>query len=385
MKFKSQSKYVMTAFYAFSVIAGSMVFYLFIVNFNNILSFSKTISSIFAPFTLGLVMAYLFNFFLVMYESSLLSKFKLKKGRKRFFGMVLTYLTVILLFSLFLQFILPQLISSLTGIIGEIPNFVKDFTIYVTKVSETINLSEPIQEALLKKSDEFLKFLVEFSTSLIPMLANYSLVIMSKVWNIVLGLIISIYLLSDKERFIALTKKVNYALLPKHRADRGVELLALANDIFGKFLSGKILDSAIVGVLTFVLLLIFKIPYALLIAFIVSITNIIPFFGPFIGAIPSFFIILFVSVNQAFVFLILIIIIQQIDGNLIGPKILGDSLNINAFWILFSLLLFGRIFGFIGMVVGVPLFVFIYALAKEVLERRLSEKNLPTETDAYRK
>lgn len=383
MKFNSDSKYASIAFYSFIVISASMLFYLAIVNFSNIRSFFSSIAVIFTPITLGLIMAYLFNFFLVMYEDKLLSRYKIKKKRIRLLGLILTYLTVFILFGLFLQFILPQLISSLTGIILEIPTFVMDASQYTYNLTESLNLSDSIQSILVEKTNELISTALQFSTSLLPMLANYGLLLMSRLWNIVLGIIISVYLLADKERFVALSKKVTYSLIPQSKADKSLELLELADSIFGKFLSGKILDSAIIGVLTFVILVIFKMPYALLIAFIIGITNIIPFFGPFIGAIPAFFIILFVSVNQAFIFLILIIIIQQIDGNIIGPKILGDSLGISAFWILFSLLIGGKLFGIVGMIMGVPLFVFLYAILKEVLENRLKRKSLPIETEEY--
>ena len=162
-----------------------------------------------------------------------------------------------------------------------------------------------------------------------------------------------------------------------------MELTTRANKIFGDFLSGKILDSMIVAVLTFVILMLVKMPYAMLVSFIIGMTNIIPFFGPFIGAVPSFFIILFISPQKAILFIIIIIVIQQIDGNIIGPKILGDSLGISPFWILFSLLIFGKLLGFIGLVIGVPLFVLAYSIIKDLVESRLEKKGLPTKTKDY--
>ena len=152
---------------------------------------------------------------------------------------------------------------------------------------------------------------------------------------------------------------------------------------FGKFLVGKLLDSCIIGVLTFFILTVCKMPYTILISVIVGITNIIPFFGPFIGAIPSFIIILFVSPVKALWFLLIILIVQQIDGNIIGPKILGDSIGISAFWILFAILVAGKFLGIVGMIVGVPLFAVIYSLLKEVVEGRLKKKGLKTDTKDY--
>jgi len=153
---------------------------------------------------------------------------------------------------------------------------------------------------------------------------------------------------------------------------------------FSKFIGGKILDSAIIGILTFIILTIFKMPYVLLISVIIGVTNIIPFFGPFIGGIPSAIIILFASPIQALWFIIIIIVIQQIDGNIIGPKILGDSIGISAFWILFSLLVAAKFMGVVGMIIGVPLFAIIYSIIKEVVEDKLRKKGLPVETEEYK-
>ena len=176
---------------------------------------------------------------------------------------------------------------------------------------------------------------------------------------------------------------ITCALFSEKIANRIFELTHRTNEIFGKFLSGKIIDSAIIGVLSFVVFSIFKIPYTLLISVIIGVTNIIPFFGPFIGAIPSFIIILFVSPTKALIFLILIFIIQQIDGNIIGPKILGDSIGISAFWILFAILVAGEFMGLVGMIIGVPVFAIIYSVIKEDVEYKLKNKDLPTETKDY--
>ncbi len=209
--------------------------------------------------------------------------------------------------------------------------------------------------------------------------------ILASIWNIVLGLIVSIYLLIDKEKFFAIGKKIVFAFFTEKKANRILELTHRSNSIFGNFLSGKILDSLIIGILTFIVLTITKMPYSLLISFIIGITNIIPFFGPFIGAIPSAIIILFVSPVKALWFVLIIFIIQQIDGNIIGPKILGDSLGISAFWILFSLLVGGKLFGLIGLIVGVPLFVLVYSIIKDIVENELAKKELPIETKEYMK
>jgi len=218
---------------------------------------------------------------------------------------------------------------------------------------------------------------------LIPVIGSIVGVILASIWNIAIGLVVSVYLLFDKDRFRALGRKVVYSIFHGPRANRTLELARRADTIFGRFLSGKILDSFIIGILTYIILLIFKMPFPILISFIIGVTNIIPFFGPFIGAVPGVFIIAIVSPIQALWFIVIVILLQQFDGNILGPKILGDSLGISAFWILFSLLIAGKLLGFVGLIIGVPLFVFIYSIIKDNVERRLAKKGLPIETREY--
>jgi predicted PurR-regulated permease PerM len=190
-------------------------------------------------------------------------------------------------------------------------------------------------------------------------------------------------MLIDKEKFAASSKKVVYALFSNKSANKIVELAHRTNDTFGKFLSGKIIDSVIIGILTFIILTITKMPFTILVSVIVGITNIIPFFGPFIGAIPSFIIIIFVSPVKALWFLVIILIIQQLDGNVIGPKILGDSIGISAFWILFSILVAGKLLGLVGMMIGVPLFAIVYSIIKEIIDAKLDKKGLSKNPKDY--
>ena len=175
-----------------------------------------------------------------------------------------------------------------------------------------------------------------------------------------------------------------YAILPKKGAEKVILITHKSNETFGKFLSGKILDSAIIGILAYIVLKICNMPYTLLISVVIGITNIIPFFGPFIGAVPSFIIILFVSPEKALWFLLIVFILQQVDGNIIGPKILGDSIGISAFWILFSIMVAGEILGFVGMVIGVPLFAVIYSLFKDFINEKLKSKGLKTDIKEYK-
>ena len=385
MKIKWNQRYNTIAAYSFLVLAVSILFYSIVSEVNVFKIQMGKYFSTFLPILIGFILAYIFNFILEFYENHVLNYLfhKEHKKRDRLLGIALTYATVFLILFLFLNFILPQLIGSIAGLVNDIPDYVKDISNRIIKYSRTIQINDEYYELLLGKWDEFVQYIITFATDLIPKIGNFTKVILSSVWNIVLGIIVSIYLLIDKEKFIALTRKVLFGSLSEKNANFVMKIGNRTDNIFGKFLGGKILDSFIIGILTFVLLTIFKMPYVILVSFIIAVTNIIPFFGPFIGAVPSFFIIMFVSPVKALWFLLLILIIQQIDGNIIGPKILGDSLGISSFWIMFSLLVAGKLLGFIGLIVGVPLFVLFYSIVKDIIEDRLNKKGLPVETEEY--
>ena len=387
MKVNWNSKYNTISVYALIVICCSIIFY-FVAS--QIGSFSEKISiliGILYPFIIGFAIAYLLNFILKFYEHTILDNVqgssKLKKGHKRSISLILTYLTAAGIFYLFVHFIVPQLIDSIMGLVNDVPMYVDNVTKLFDDVMKETNLSPEYTALIQEQMNKYINIIMDFAKEVIPVVGNTLKMIASSIWNIVLGIIISVYLLIDKEYFFAINRKITCALFSDKMASRIFELTHRTNEIFGKFLSGKIIESAIIGVLSFVVFSIFKIPYTLLISVIIGVTNIIPFFGPFIGAIPSFIIILFVSPTKALIFLILIFIIQQIDGNIIGPKILGDSIGISAFWILFAILVAGEFMGLVGMIIGVPVFAIIYSVIKEDVEYKLKNKDLPTETKDY--
>ena len=284
-----------------------------------------------------------------------------------------------------MQFVLPQLVDSIVGLVNDVPTYVSNATKLIEELTRNLDANNEYVGMAMEKWNEIVTYTINVVTNVLPILGNVLKVVASSIWNIVLGLIVSIYLLIDKEKFCALSRKITCALFNEEHSQVAIDLAHRTNDTFGKFLSGKIIDSAIIGILTFIILTIFKMPYTILISVIIGITNIIPFFGPFFGAIPSFVIIMFVSPVKALWFLLIILIIQQLDGNVIGPKILGDSIGISAFWILFALLVAGKILGLVGMIIGVPLFAIIYSIIKDITESKLRKKGLPTETSDYMK
>lgn len=386
MKIDWNKKYTTIAVYSFLVICASIAFFSILNKIDEFTSTLGWIVSTLQPFIIGFVIAYLLNFILSFYEKRVLvfdSVKNMKKKGKRGIAILLTYITAFIILYLFTKFVLPQVVDSIAGLVNDVPTYVTNVTKLIEEISAKINLESEYVGLAMDKWNDFVNYTISIITNLLPVLGETVRVILSSIWNIILGIIISIYLLIDKENFCALSKKITYAIFSNEHANVAVELAHRTNDTFGKFLSGKIIDSAIIGVLTFIILTVFKMPYTILISVIIGITNIIPFFGPFFGAIPSFIIIMFVSPIKALWFLVIIVVIQQLDGNIIGPKILGDSIGISAFWILFSLLVAGKLLGLVGMIIGVPLFAIIYSIIKDIIEAKLNKKGLPEETKDY--
>lgn len=250
-----------------------------------------------------------------------------------------------------------------------------DFTTIInTKVLPQLNSINNVME-MLSQFSGIINVITSVSMSV------YS--IFRQIWNLVIGFVISIYLLASKELFAAQAKKVVYAFCSVNRANRFISNVRFAHKTFGGFFVGKIMDSIIIGLICFAVTSILGTPFCVLISVIIGVTNIIPFFGPFLGAIPSTMLILFIDPLQALYFVIFVIILQQVDGNIIGPKILGSSTGLSSFWVIFSITLFGGLWGIIGMIVGVPIFAILFAFMKSLIETRLSAKDLSPDTKKY--
>lgn len=386
MKLNFNNKYNTISLYAFLTGAAIILFYFFISQVNIFTDKFDYIVGVMQPFIIGFCIAYIVNFLYMFFknkffEISFIKKLKLKKVKG--YSILLSYITFFLIIAIFIKFVFPQVMESILGLVNDIPKYIYNTNKFLNEILSNFEIDQIYAQAILEKFNEIINYVITFLTNLIPALGAYIARVLSGIWNVILGLIVSIYLLIDKDKLCALSKKITYGILNERTSKSVIHLMQKCNYTFGKFLIGKIIDSAIIGVLTFIILSITKMPYAILVSVIVGITNVIPFFGPFIGAVPSFFIILFVSPIKALWFLLIIFIIQQIDGNFIGPKILGDSIGISAFWVLFSILVAGNLLGVAGMIIGVPLFAVMYSIIKNIIEDRLRKKGLETETEAY--
>lgn len=386
MKINWNKKYTTIAVYSFIVIFLSIIFYLILSGIDRFNQVVTGYFSVMYPFIYGFIIAYLINYPLNFFTKQLNKvKFlkKIKQNKIHVIALILAYILSAILVYLFIAFILPQLVVSITGLVRRIPQYVGSTTEVINDITMDVSLPPEVLEFIDNRWNEFAGFINEFAGKLVPSLLFFLRNTAQSFFNLFLGIVISVYMLAEKKRFINVAKKVNYGLFSESLSGKVMRISRKSHNIFRNFLGGKILDSAIVGVICYIVLSIANMPYILLVSFIVAVTNIIPFFGPFIGAIPSFIIIFFESPIKGFWFLVIIFILQQVDGNIIGPKILGDSLGISSFWILFAVLVSGKIFGFVGMVIGVPLFVLIYSIVKEIIEERLKSKGLPVETEQY--
>ena len=383
-------QYLTIALYAFLVVVASALCILAVINSNSVLTVIGQFLSILTPFIWGACLAYVLNPVLKTCERILNSIFKNHLGRraKRTIGMLMTYIFAIALLAILLQIILPQIIDSIKNLIPQITAWINTLPVILNDLATRYELdinqltqTETITMIWNNIQTTITNFISDLTT-LIPRLFQLTTSLVGTLLNILIGIILSVYLLASKELFYAHAKKLGYALFPKNLMDKLLEITHTSNNIFTGFIVGKIVDSTIIGVLCFIVMALFNWPYAMLISVIVGVTNVIPYFGPFIGAIPSILLLLIIDPRTAVMFGIFILILQQLDGNVIGPKILGDSTGLSAFWVVFSITLFSAIMGPIGMLIGVPTFAVIYSLIRDFAEWRLKRKSMATSTDA---
>lgn len=346
--------------------------------FEAIKNFFETLGAALAPFAYGLAFAFLVS---PIYN-------KIRKKLPKWVCLVIALLIILLAFALLGFLIVPQVVDSVALLISQLPDYIKS----LDSISYDLLNHNPEIASIIEKYYSGVGDSIDtwFENSFMPNISTYlsaatngliSVVVVFK--DIIIGLIVMVYFLGMKDTAKSRAKKICYSVLSIDKANTFIEDCRFTYDVFSNFLVGKIIDSLIIGVLTFIVISIFRIPYASLIAIIVGVTNVIPFFGPFIGAIPCALLLLVVSPSKCILFIIIIFIIQQLDGNIIGPKILGDKTGVSSFWVLFSILLFGGLFGFVGMVIAVPVFAVIYRLIKRLVYEKLWAKNLSTHTKDY--
>lgn len=397
MRFKFDRKYLHWGITAFLVIAAGLVFYYILFYGESLSQGVKNVVSTAMPIIDGLVLAYLMTPILNKIEKGIMEPLyrhakvpdtPKTKRRRRMLSILMTIVLVLVILYEFFGLIIPELVRSIQSIIFQFPTYVNNLQTWAMGLMKNNPELEDVVDSLINQYSS--KILDYINSNLMPNVQNLIKTVTSSVfgmlralWNFVIGFIISIYVLGSKEKFAGQAKKIAYALFDRKTGNEVITVFRFIHSTFIGFIGGKIVDSIIIGILCFICTSIIGTPYAILVSVIVGVTNVIPFFGPWIGGVPSALLVLMVNPTQAIYFIILILVLQQFDGNILGPKILGDSTGLSGFWVIFAITIFGGFFGVLGMVVGVPIFAVFYAGVKVYVNRMLAKKELPTESSPY--
>ena len=413
MKRNDRHPYLCTGITAFAVIAASLCLFFTLFHFREVARFLDELGAILRPIFMGAVIAFLLlpiHRTILRFLLSMTSEKRQKNTKDVAFlnlvAIVCSLLLAIFLIYLLLAMVIPQVYQSVVGLVNSIPTYIEvvqgwlqtffednpDIQASVMSIynSAASSLEQWLNSDILPNLESATTTLEWLRKDIVPNLtgvvAGVSGVLVGflvLVKDLLIALIVSVYLLARKDIFAAQGKKILYSMFPTKCADLIVGEARNAYRIMSGFINGKLLDSLIIGILCFFCCSLLKFPYVALISVVIGVTNIIPFFGPFIGAIPCGLLIFLVNPLQAVYFAIFILVLQQFDGNILGPKILGDSTGLASFWVLFSILLFGGLFGFAGMVLGVPVFAMIYSVISRMVAYGLRSRNLPQETKDY--
>ncbi len=367
------------------VAASAVVLYFTILNLDKLWDVLKQGISLLSPFIWGFVFAYILSRPMKHIEDKWLSfmdKYN-KPKLKRTVSVISVILIALLVISALVSILIPQLIKSIRQLVDNIPYYSATLEVFAKEWMHRLSISDDVLNSIIQSWDDYFGELVRLISEWAPAVFDFSKRLTISVANAIIGIVIAVYLLFSRERFFAQLKKFLSAVISPEKLNAATELAHSSNQVFSDFITGKLIDSLIIGILCFIGCCILRIPYALLISVIIGVTNVIPFFGPIIGAVPCAFIVLIVDPKKALWFIIFIIALQQFDGNVLGPKILGNTIGMSAFWVMFAILVGGGLFGFIGMFIGVPAFAVIYSLVRGAVEKALKKRGLPVNTEDY--
>lgn len=380
----------------FCTLAAVIVFFFAFYSMRSWTGFLKEVISSLASVVAGCIIAYILNPLMKFFEKCLArlwnyTKKPLSEKVRRLIrgiSIALSEIVMIVLVVVLVMMLVPELISNLVGTINQVIVQLQKLPEWLESLQVMTQIDNPMLDQAV---EEIISSLTAWMSGdllgTINIASQYVMKsafgIVNFIFDFVIGIIVSMYVLAGKEHFCGISKKFLYAFLKPQHANDVLEVVRQTDKIFGGFIMGKILDSVIIGVICYIGLLILNIPYAMVVSVIVGVTNVIPFFGPFIGAIPSALLILLADPVKGLIFIVFVLVLQQVDGNIIGPKILGDSTGLSSFWIIFAILFAGGMFGIPGMVIGAPCFAVFYYLIKRFVNRKLSGKSLPTDSDAY--
>lgn len=378
----------------FLIVVTCVILYFALLRFHAVAKTIRTVIDVLKPILYGFVLAFLLNPIVKKVDAKLVPVLKEKlepeKAQKfsRTVGIVLAMLFLLVVISALFNMLIPELYKSIRDMLIALPEQITQASDNIQEfLSKDTTMGNVVKNAIEQATQVFENWVrTDFMRQMNTLVSNVTVGVVNvvgEVINFIIGLIVSVYVLFGKERFSKHAKKLTYAFFSTSHANMILHLTKKSNQIFGGFIIGKIIDSVIVAIICFISLSIMNMPYTLLVSVIVGATNIIPFFGPFIGAIPSALLIILTSPVKGLYFIIFVIILQQVDGNIIGPKILGDTTGVSAFGVIFSILIGGGLFGFVGMVIAVPTYAMIYYILMMCTDRKLARKDLPVDIDSY--
>lgn len=358
----------------------SLFLYYVLMNLETVSAFFDNVTNVMFPFIFGFALAFLLNPIMLFFEEKVFKNWNCKAKLKRLISMFIALFIAIVVVGFLVMMIVPAIIESVSDLLSHSEEYIASFTGYVVKLFETFNLDSSMVDTWITQfvgeGNAMLEKFGTFFSELIPKLISTSYGVIRTLLNILFGICAAMYLLMDKELFLGMANKANYAIFPQHVARYFKSLGTVIRDVFYDFIVGKAIDSAIIGVLCYIGLLMLDIEYPILFSVIVGFTNMIPVFGPFIGAVPGGIILLIINPMHSLVFCLFILALQQFDGNILGPMVLGDKLGLPSFFILLSVTLGGAFFGIPGMFIGVPTFAVLYYGISGYMEMRLSEKHI---------
>lgn len=394
-RFKFDSKHISMGITALLVVICCIVFFMIFQRWEGIKTAVVNLMGILSPFVWGAAIAYLLCPMMKFFQHSFFYPFAeqvAKKERTRFaiaraLSVATSLVIAIAIVSALVWLIVPRFYESIVSIIAALPGYIKTVNSYLVDILEGYpEINAMVQGYITQISEDLNNWMSNLQPqmkSILDTISSSVLTVFGFVFDIFIGLIVSCYLLYSKEKFGGQIKRFLYSLMPVEQVEATLSSFAFIDRVFMGFLGGKLVDSAIIGVLCYIGCAILKMPYAVLIAVIVGITNIIPYFGPFIGAVPCAFFVLMVDPFKCVIFVIFILALQQFDGNILGPHILGNSVGISGFWVMFSIIVGSGLFGFMGMLLGVPAFVILSTGINHMVESALKKRGLPTETADY--
>lgn len=393
---KKNGLYIKWGLTAFLTVCAILLVYDTFFSTGALIVFLRKLLRILAPVLYGFFIAYLLTPVVNFFERGLLKPMaerfrkpgEMRSGPCRAISLFLTFCVVFIVFYLLLSILLPELYKSILQLVNNAENYYN--TVYHW-VNDLLDKNPDVEAWVTSQLDISYQNLLTWLTNkaipqaqqLLTAAAGGVMNLLTFVKNLVVGLIVSIYLLATKENCAASCRRLLYSAINEQRAHWTLRGISKMDAIFSGFVRGKLLDSLIIGVLCFISCSLLKLPYTPLVSVIVGVTNVIPFFGPFLGAIPSAFLILLVSPKQCLIFIILVLVLQQLDGNVIGPKILGGSTGLSSFWVIVAILVGGGLFGLPGMFFGVPIFACFYTAINFFSDRKLRDRGLPTGVRAY--